>query len=324
MALILGLDGGATKTGVMVLDTGTDKIIESVSGSSNYLNVGIEVAKNNIVKPVLDIVEEIKESKCLEKIFFASSCFGFSGCDLDSDLKTYKEIIFTSELDSFLDQDKALICNDTKIGLAAGSNNKNRIMIICGTGSNCYGINESGEEARSNGWDYILGDEGSGYSIAIKALRAIMRAYDGRGGKTILSENVLKYLGFSSEIELVRWAYENTISKNEIATVASIVCKTAYADDQISIKILKEECDEAILTVTTLINKLKLKNSNFDLVLVGSVFNCKKYFKDLLVNQIKKHFSGVNIKNLVKKPAEGAIKLALENLNKKTNTKGEH
>ncbi len=324
MALILGLDGGASKTSVMVLDTDTDNIFESVSGSSNYISVGIEVAKKNIVKSVLDIIEKIKKSKCTKKVFFESSCLGLSGCDLESDINIYNKIIFNNELNNFFDPNKTIICNDSKIGLAAGSSNKNRIMLICGTGSNCYGINESGEEARSNGWDYILGDEGSAYSISIKALKAIMRAFDGRGEETSLSKNVLKYLGFSSELELVNWVYKNTISKNEIAAIASIVCNTADTGDQISLKILEEECGEAILTVTTLINKLKLKNSNFDLVLVGSVFNCKKYFKDLFVNQINKRFSRVNIKNLVKKPAKGAIKLALENLNKKTNTQGEH
>ncbi len=188
-------------------------------------------------------------------------------------------------------------------------------MLICGTGSNCYGINESGQEAGSNGWDYILGDEGSGYSIAIKALRAIMRAYDGRGDKTLLSDAVLKYLGLSSELELVHWAYKNTISKNDIAAITSLVCVTANAGDQMSKKILEGECDEAILTVSTVIKKLKLENSCFDLVLVGSVFNCKKYYKDLFMSEINKRFSGVNIKKPVKKPVEGAIKLALEKLN---------
>lgn len=38
-------------------------------------------------------------------------------------------------------------------------------MIICGTGSNCVGINEEGKEAQANGWDYILGDEGSGIKL---------------------------------------------------------------------------------------------------------------------------------------------------------------
>ena len=220
MALILGLDGGSTKTSSMILNTDTGEITESASGSSNYLDVGIEVSKINITKAVLGTIEKIKESKYQEELCIASSCFGFSGCDLDSDIDVYKEIIFTSELGSFLDKDRSIICNDSRIGLAAGSSNKNRMMLICGTGSNCYGVNEKGQEANVNGWDYILGDEGSGYSIAIKALRAIMRAYDGRGGKTILSETVLKYLRLSFEPELTSWVYKNTISKNDIAAIA--------------------------------------------------------------------------------------------------------
>jgi len=319
MSFILGLDGGATKTSAVVLDTNTGKTLESVSGSSNYLSVGIEMAKQNIIKAVFEVIEEIKKSKYPEKVFFESSCFGFAGCDLESDINMYKEIIFNSGLSNFLDSNRTIICNDSKIGLAAGSNNKNKVMIICGTGSNCYGVNESGQEAGSNGWDYILGDEGSGYSIAIKALRAIMRAFDGRGDKTLLSDSVLEYLGFSSELELVNWVYKNTISKNDIASIASIVCSTASAGDQMSLKILKEECYEAILTVTTVIKKLKLENSNFDLVLVGSVFNCKKYFKEILVNSLESKFKKINIKNLVKKPAEGAITLALNNLNDRIN-----
>lgn len=35
------------------------------------------------------------------------------------------------------------------------------------------GVNESGTEVNSNGWDYILGDEGSGFKIGLKGLRAI-------------------------------------------------------------------------------------------------------------------------------------------------------
>jgi len=317
MALVLGLDGGATKTTAMVLDTSTKEIIESVSGSSNYLDAGKEVAKKNINKLILSVIEKLKESRCSEKIFFESSCFGFSGCDQENDINLYKKIIFNSKLSNYINQNKAIICNDSKIGLAAGSDNKNRVMVICGTGSNCYGINELGEEARVNGWDYILGDEGSAYSVAIKALRAIMRAFDGRGDKTILSDIVLKNLGLSSELELVNWVYKDKISKNDIAMVASFVCNTANIGDQVSVKILKEECNEAALTVSTAVDILMLNDKDFDLVLVGSLFKCKKHFHNILVNLLESKFKKINIKNLVKKPAKGAIKLALENLNSK-------
>ena len=71
---------------------------------------------------------------------------------------------------------------------------KNGIIIICGTGSNCYGINEEGMHAKTTGWDYILGDEGSGTSMGFKTLRAIMKAYDGRGPQTMLIKTVFSIL----------------------------------------------------------------------------------------------------------------------------------
>ena len=42
----------------------------------------------------------------------------------------------------------------------------------------------SGRAARAGGWGYVLGDEGSGYWLGRQALRAVMRAADGRGPAT--------------------------------------------------------------------------------------------------------------------------------------------
>jgi N-acetylglucosamine kinase-like BadF-type ATPase len=103
-----------------------------------------------------------------------------AGNESEEDTKIYKEIIFNDVIERYLDRNKIIICNDTRIGLAAESDSKNGIIIICGTGSNCFGINEEGKEAKVNGWYYILGDEGSGYEVGLKALKALMKAYDGR------------------------------------------------------------------------------------------------------------------------------------------------
>jgi len=45
---------------------------------------------------------------------------------------------------------------------------------------------------------------------------------------------------------------------------------------------------------------------------------CKRYFTNLLLHEIKNKFSKVNIKELVKKPVEGAIVLELEKLDDKS------
>ena len=310
MDYILGVDGGATKTIVQVADLSGEVIAESESGSSNYKSVGIKIAKENINKAISKAIDMLDN---LKKFTFKSACFGLSGNDSCEDRNIYNKIIFESKIKDYLSSAKTIICNDTRIGLAAGSNSKNGIMIICGTGSNCFGINEEGKEAKVGGWDYILGDEGSGYSIGIKALRALMKAYDGRGESTLLSKTILEDLNIKNISELIKWAYSDSFSKDKIAAIAKTVCRTAKIGDRISIKILEEEAMEAVNSVTVVVNKLNLADKKFDLVFVGNAFKCEKYFKSVLMKKLKSKLTKINFMPLTKKPVEGAIKLALRN-----------
>ena len=310
MDYVLGLDGGGSKTTVQIADTDGKVLIQNKSGSCNYKSVGIEIAKNNINTVILNSLEEVG----IPDIIFKSACFGLAGNDTDEDMRIYNRIIFNNKLKKFLNSSTTIICNDSKIGLIAGSNKKNRLMVISGTGANCFGINEDGREAKANGWDYILGDEGSGYTIGLKALKAIVRAYDGRGQHTLLTDMVLDYLKLKDISELVSWVYDKPFFKEKIAELSEIVCSAAKMGDILSIEILREEAGEAASTVMVVVNKLNLADKDFDLVLVGGVFKCEKYFKNLFFKILKNKFQRINFKSLTEKPVEGAIKLALESL----------
>jgi len=310
MDYVLGLDGGGSKTTVQIADTDGKVLIQNKSGSCNYKSVGIEIAKNNINTVILNSLEEVG----VPDIIFKSACFGLAGNDTDEDMRIYNRIIFNNKLKKFLNPSTTIICNDSKIGLIAGSNKKNRLMVISGTGANCFGINEDGREAKANGWDYILGDEGSGYTIGLKALKAIVRAYDGRGQHTLLTDMVLDYLKLKDISELVSWVYDKPFFKEKIAELSEIVCSAAKMGDILSIEILREEAGEAASTVMVVVNKLNLADKDFDLVLVGGVFKCEKYFKNLFFKILKNKFQRINFKSLTEKPVEGAIKLALESL----------
>jgi len=308
---VLGVDGGGTKTLARITDIKGNTVSESLAGSGNFKSVGKETAIKNIEKVVTESIEKISS---LEGFSFSNACFGLSGLDSPKDEKTYLDLINASRIPQFLKKE-ILICNDSKIGLLAGSDEKNAIMIICGTGSNCYGINEHGEEAKANGWDYILGDEGSGFSIGLKALRSVMRHYDGRGSSTLLSDNLLKELELDDIPELIEWTYQEPFGVDRFAALARIVCRTAAEGDKRCKDILSEEAHEASLTVGTVVKKLGLEKKKFDLVLVGSVFRCEKFFKDVFEKKLKDRFDEVCFKPLTEKPVKGAIKLALNNSN---------
>jgi len=310
---LLGVDGGGTKTIIAVANLDGKIIIEKLISSINFKSVGVKGAKENLISGLNIIIEELI-NKDKNQPFFVSSYFGLAGLNTSYDENVYREIIFNKDIIDYLNINKAVLCNDTVIGLAAGSMNKNRIIIICGTGSNCYGVNEEGKEAKANGWDYILADEGSGISMGIKTLKAIMRAYDGRGEPTLLTKTVFDFLKINSIDELNRWTYDIPFSKDRFASLSLPLCNTAEMGDKVAINILKEEAEEVIISVSTVVRKLNLENKNFDLVFVGNNFKCIKYFKKIILKKLKNMFPFINYVPLTNKPVEGAINLALKNL----------
>jgi N-acetylglucosamine kinase-like BadF-type ATPase len=310
MGYILGIDGGGTKTKAVIASLEGKVLAESTAGASSFNSVGKTKAAENLNQAVFSAAEKLG----MGDISFKSAGFGFAGLNVEEDLKIYKSIVFNEKLKVNLNQEKVFICNDTRIGLEAGSSAKNKIIIIAGTGSNCFGINEAGQQAGCTGWDYILADEGSGIEVSIKALRAVMRAYDGRGEKTMLSRAVLDDLGIDNEEGIVGWTYGEAFSKERLGRFARLVCDCAGRGDRISQKILEDEAAESILSVSTVVNKLGLKDNEFDLVFVGGMFKCEEYFKNIVMGGLEKKYKGISFKPLVAEPVQGAIKLALNNL----------
>ena len=312
MKYVLGVDGGGSKTTVQIADAKGKILAEGAYDSSSFKSVGIKKAIENLNTAVFGVIKNLKAP---ESIHFAGSCFGFAGNDTEGDAKKYEEIVFNNKLKDHLEQKKTIICNDTRLGLEIGSESKDKIILIAGTGSNCVGVNEYGRQAGTSGWDYILADEGSGYEIGLKALKAVMKAYDGRGEATLLSRTIPKELNLKRVPDLVKWAYGDSVcSKGKVAALAKTVCMTAEMGDKKSIDILAEEAEEAAISVITVAKKLGFENKKFVLIIVGGLFKCKKYFKNVLMDRLKKHFPKISFTPMIKKPVEGAIKIAIESL----------
>jgi len=310
MGYILGVDGGGTKTTAVIASSEGKILVESTSGASSVTSVGEKRAAENLNSAVFEAAGNLDA----DDLKFTSSSFGFAGLNVEDDLRIYRSIVFNERLKKHLEQEKVFICNDTRIGLEAGSSAPNKIIIIAGTGSNCFGINESGRQAGCTGWDYILADEGSGYEVSVRALRSVMRAYDGRGAQTMLSRAILEELGLKYETDIVRWTYGKPFSKERLGKFARIVCSCADKGDAISRRILGDEASESILSVSTVVEKLGLEENKFDLVFVGGLFKCEKHFKNIVIDGLRQRFKGISFRPLVAKPVHGAIKLALDRL----------
>lgn len=66
--------------------------------------------------------------------------------------------------------------------------------LICGTGAVCF-ARKGGELHRVGGWGWLLDSHTGGYAIGRDGLEAALRAADGRGAQTSLTDAAARYLG---------------------------------------------------------------------------------------------------------------------------------
>src|SRR5947209_12840064 len=178
MAYYLGVDGGASKTAALVTDDTGRALGDGLARPSNHLRVGIETAARNIERAV---------NKALVAADVASREIVWAYCGIaGADHPAHRQEVVDS-LSIFFPRGNFTVDNDARIALTGAIGFGAGIVIIAGTGSVAFGRNDAGEELRAGGWGPTIGDEGSGFAIARAGLSAVLRAYDGRGGKTVMT-----------------------------------------------------------------------------------------------------------------------------------------
>src|ERR671919_128842 len=178
---VLGIDAGGTKTVCYLADASGQIIGEGRGGGANLQAHG-ELEVEKVFHAVID--QAIGEHAILP----AAICLGVAGVDRAEDDRVVRAIVRRLGFKSH-----ALVVNDALVALIAGNGDEPGVVLISGTGSIAYGVNAAGYAARSGGWGYVLGDEGSGYWIGRSALAAAVREADGRGPKTRLTPLILEH-----------------------------------------------------------------------------------------------------------------------------------
>ncbi|MEM3509156.1 MAG: BadF/BadG/BcrA/BcrD ATPase family protein [Nitrososphaerota archaeon] len=303
--LILGLDGGATKTNCIIINEKYEIIGIGSSGPCNYHTIGINTAKKNIEEAIRNALKNTKYEK--KKIDIAG--LGIGGANTSKDYEIISDIIKSIGL-----IEKYKIVNDVNVAYYACSKGKSGIVTIAGTGSIVYGRNSVGKECYSGGWGWLIGDEGSAFDIARKAIQEATRAFDGRGRKTILVNLLIKELNLKDFNEIIDYVYSK-VESHRIARLAPIVTKAAIKGDKIAKNILNNAAEELILAAKTVYKKLRMEKEDKVIVGgVGGVFNSNIIWRKYKSSM--KELSNVYVHPLLKgyQPAIGGIILALKEI----------
>jgi N-acetylmuramic acid 6-phosphate etherase len=296
MEYILGVDGGGTKTVALLGDLDRNVLARGISGPSNTNTVGFDTA-------CLALESAINMARKDHSGEISAVCFGLAGAGRKEDIEQFQNWAVHK-----FPKTLVKVVNDAEILLMAGAASGPALALICGTGSIVYGRTITGELIRAGGWGYLFGDEGSGYSISIAALRAVMQAYDGRGHETLLSKLVLERFGLHIPPELVHAIYGAESPRSEVATLSDLVEQAASRGDSVAIAILETSAQELVRTIAAVYPKLG--TSAVPLVITGGTILHGRHLKKAFHRACETErliFSGVHY---VVEPAEGALKLA--------------
>ncbi|HEX8617183.1 MAG TPA: BadF/BadG/BcrA/BcrD ATPase family protein [Thermoanaerobaculia bacterium] len=302
MTYFIGVDGGASKTAALVVDEKGNALGRGLAGGSNHLRVGIEEATRNVERAVN--IALVEAGIAIRNVEYAYC--GIAG----SDHPVHRQNVIDS-LRIFFPRGNFIVDTDARIALTGAVGFGAGIVIISGTGSVAFGRNAAEEESRAGGWGPTLGDEGSGFWIAREGLSAIVRAHDGRGFATKMTELLCDNYDMCSPDELPRFVYAATTHVDDIARYGKLVIHAAQAGDVVAQEILARGGSELAECVLAIARKLHMTDSEFPVAYVGGAFHAGELLLNPMRLRLLRDAPGASLLPPKHAPVEGAAMMAM-------------
>jgi len=302
--LVVGVDGGGTRTRAVVLN-GARIMGEGMAGPSNPLRVGIA----NGATAIREAVDKACSAALVHRDDLVAACVGLAGVRR-KDIRTRMRDVLIETLGI----KNIELVTDGDIALYGATDGQPGVVVISGTGSIAVGINRQGKRVNAGGWGPVAGDEGSGSWIARRALQAVARATDGRGRPTSLSQTACEFFQVAAPDDLATAIYGPTITNDRIAGFSKLVIDAARAGDEVALEILHDAGKELGTAAVTVIRKLKMEQERFQVAFVGGVFAAGELVVAPLREQVIRVAKRAFIDNPSFSPTVAAARMAQENL----------
>jgi N-acetylglucosamine kinase-like BadF-type ATPase len=231
-------------------------------------------------------------------------CLGMAGAGRTEEQKTLTQL---AQADAVAEQVRVI--GDAEPLLPAAFPDAVGVALISGTGSLAWGRDATGGVQRSGGWGYLLGDEGSGYWLAMAALQAVAKAIDGRGPQTALIGAALQHFQVSQPPLLIGRIYDLAMTRGEIARFCPLVFQLMPIDP-VARQVIERGADELAMMVASLARRLGLKSQRYQLALAGGVLRSQPRLQSAVLERlIDLNWQPADAR-IVEHPAWGAVQLA--------------
>lgn len=306
-SLLLGVDTGSSKTHAIISDLSGKVLGFGETGCGNYEIVGEAGFENALQSAVRDALN----SSGIVKGEITAMGFGICGYDWPSEKPIMVKAINSLGIDC-----PYQYVNDVILGLIAGSSTGWGVAADAGTGNNVRGLDKSGNIGRITGNGMRFGEFGGASELVWRGMIAATYAWSSRGSKTRITQLLMNYAGVNSEDALIEDLAMGNIHLSP--TLAENIIQLATEGDAEAKKAVDFNAHELALNVNAVVRQLDFQAINFEIVMIGSVFNSGEIYTKPFMDTILEFAPKAEFVRLTTPPVIGSVLLAAEILGVKT------
>ncbi|WP_035736132.1 N-acetylglucosamine kinase [Glycomyces arizonensis] len=224
--LFLGIDAGGTRTRALLADSGGAVLGTGESGPANMVGVESDTALRRMADAAAAALGPVGPEAV------GAVCAGAAGMLSMPGAAEH----FGGELRAALGVGAPVsFVSDAVTAFAAGTDEADGAVVVAGTGAVALAVRGHTEIAgRSDGYGWLLGDEGSGFWLGREAVAATLRHLDGNGPGGWMAQAVIAAIGAPNRTSAAVIGRCMAESPVRLARFAPVVCEAAEGGDALA------------------------------------------------------------------------------------------
>ncbi|MCU1654479.1 MAG: ATPase, partial [Pseudonocardia sp.] len=251
---VVAIDGGNSKTEVLVVSRAGEVLGQSRGPGASPQNVGVAACVAALEELVLRALTAGAGPP--DRPFAVHTSAYLAGLDFPREEAALHAALAARGWSNTL-----TVGNDTLALLRAGSSDGTGVAVVCGAGINAAGVGPDGRVHRFPALGKVSGDWGGGYRLGEEALWWAVRAEDGRGPGTALRAAVAGYYGAETLLEVVQGLHFGEIGTASLHGLCPLLFQVAAAGDQVAQEVVTRFVEEVGSLVAVILRRLRLTTS---------------------------------------------------------------